>query len=143
MGNHLGELTWVEAEAALRTNTVIVPFAAGAKEHGPHLPLATDRIVMEHLLDVAVQSRDVLVAPMVLHGWFPAFRSYPGTEIREVETFQKYVRGVAESLIAHGARRLVILNGGITRATGLPLQTVARDLGVYLGVYVLVVSWDD
>ena len=142
-GAFLGSLTWEEAARSLPEKTVILPFAAGAKEHGPHLPLATDRIVMEHLLKVAVEERDVLVAPEILHGWFPAFRDYPGTEVSDPTVFQDYVRGVAESLVRHGARRLVFLNMGVSRATGLPLSIVARDIRADHNVKTLVISWDD
>lgn len=142
-GAYLADLTWPEAAQALPERTVILPFAAGAKEHGPHLPLGTDALVMEHLLAVAVKERDVLAAPPVLHGWFPAFRDYPGTEVSDPTVFQDYVRSVAESLVRHGATRLVILNLGVTRATGLPLSIVARDLRADHDVRVLVLSWDD
>jgi creatinine amidohydrolase len=142
-GVYLSQLTWPEAAEALPRKTVILPFAAGAKEHGPHLPLGTDALVMEHLVAAAVAERDVVAVPPVLHGWFPAFRGYPGTEVSDPTVFQSYVRAVAESLVRHGAENLVILNLGITRATGLPLSIVARDLAAEHGVRVLVLSWDD
>lgn len=142
-GVFLGDLSWPEAADALSRRIVVLPFAAGAKEHGPHLPLGTDRLVMDHLLAAVVQQRDVVVAPPILHGWFPAFREYPGTEVLDPGVFQSYVKSVAESLVRHGATRLVILNLGIGRATGLPLSIVARDLNADLKVHVLVISWDD
>jgi creatinine amidohydrolase len=143
-GAWLGELTWPEAEARLRSSpVVIVPFGAGAKEHGPHLPLNADQRVMEFLCRQAVDSLDVLVAPPILHGWFPAFRAFPGTEVADPEVFRKYVYEVAHSLIRHGARRIVLLNTGIRNATGLPLAIAARELRVETGTPVLVVSWDD
>ena len=142
-GAWLGDLTWEEAADALPSTLVIVPFAAGAKEHGPHLPLRTDELVLNHLLNAVIDGREVLVAPPILHGWFPAFRDYPGTEVADPAIFQNYVRAICESLVRHGAQRLVILNMGITRASGLPLAIVARDLRADHGVAMLVLSWDD
>ena len=142
-GTWLGEMTWQEAATALPSKVVIIPFAAGAKEHGPHLPLSTDHLVMDHLLNAAVADLDVIVAPPILHGWFPAFRDYPGTEVADAAVFQSYVRSVAESLIRHGTRQIVFLNTGITRASGLPLSIVARDLRADRDVRTLVISWDD
>jgi len=142
-GAYLGDLTWQEAAERLPQRAVVIPFAAGAKEHGPHLPLATDRIVLDHLLEQAVRHCSVLVAPPVLHGWFPAFRDYPGTEVAEPTVFIDYVRAIAESLVRQGARKLVFLNLGIRNATGLPLAIVARDLRADHAVATLVVSWDD
>jgi creatinine amidohydrolase len=143
-GAYLGDLTWPEAEQWLaQSPLVIVPFGAGAKEHGPHLPMNADRKVMEYLCRQAVDSLDVLVAPPILHGWFPAFRDYPGTEVRDPDVFTRYVYEVARSLVEHGARRLVFLNTGIARATGLPIAIAAREIRVQLGTPTLVVSWDD
>jgi creatinine amidohydrolase len=143
-GAYLGHLTWPEAEQRLRdAPLVIVPFGAGAKEHGPHLPMNADAVVMQYLLRQAVDSLPVVVAPPILHGWFPAFREFPGTEVRDPEVFTRYVQGVAQSLIAHGARRIVFLNTGIRNATGLPIAVAARELRVETGTPTLVVSWDD
>jgi creatinine amidohydrolase len=122
---------------------VVVPFAAGAKEHGRHLPLNTDQRVMEFLLEAAIEEADALIAPPILHGWFPAFREFPGTEIADVGVFIDYVRAVAQSLVRQGAQRLVFLNLGIERATGLPLAIVARDIRADDKTLTLLVNWDD
>lgn len=143
-GAYLSELTWPDAERRLReAPLVIIPFGAGAKEHGPHLPLGTDQIVLEHLLQTAVDSLPVLVAPPVLHGWFPAFREFPGTGIENPDVFREYVLEIGRFLVRQGAQRVVFLNTGITRSTGLPLGIVARQLHSATRVPTLLVSWDD
>lgn len=143
-GAFLGELTWPEGEDWLsRAPLVVLPFGAGAKEHGPHLPMNADAVVMDFLCKAAVDSLPVVVAPPVLHGWFPAFRGYPGTEVADPAVFQAYVMEVARSLVDNGARRLVILNTGIEKATGLPLAMVAREIRAQTGTPTLLVSWDD
>ena len=144
VGAWLGDLSWPEAEARYQTTPIVIlPFGAGAKEHGPHMPMNADRVVMDHLLDAAIESRDVLVAPPILHGWFPAFRDFPGTEVADPNVFQAYVQEVAMSLVRQGAQRIVFLNTGISRATGLPISIAAREVRVQTGVPTLVVSWDD
>ncbi len=143
-GAYLGELTWPEAEARLKENpVVIIPFAAGAKQHGSHLPMNTDRIVMQYLLDQAVENSAVIVAPPILHGWFPAFREFPGTEVSDAGLFSNYVQSVAQSLVRNGAKRIVFLNLGIMKATGLPLGIVAREITVQHDIPTLLVNWDD
>ena len=143
-GAYLGDLTWPEAEARLKeAPLVVVPFGAGAKEHGPHLPMGTDRIMLEHLMQAAVDSLPVLVAPPILHGWFPAFRDFPGTEVEDADVFRRYVEEVATSLVRHGARRIVFLNTGITLSTGLPIGVAAREVHRREGVPTLLVSWND
>lgn len=143
-GAFLGDLTWPEAEALLpEAPLVVLPVGAGAKEHGPHLPMNADAAVLEYLCQMAVDSLPVIVAPPILHGWFPAFRAFPGTEVADPGVFQAYVMEVARSVVQHGARRLVILNTGIHLATGLPLGMVAREIRVQTGTPTLLVSWDD
>jgi creatinine amidohydrolase len=143
-GAFLGELSWPEAQEWLaRGPLVVLPFGAGAKEHGPHLPMNADAVVMEYLCQAAVDSLPVLVGPPILHGWFPAFREFPGTEVSDPAVFQSYVMEVARSLVRQGAQRLVFLNTGIARATGLPLAVVAREIRVQTGTPTLLVSWDD
>jgi creatinine amidohydrolase len=143
-GAYLGELTWPEAVGRMRdAPVVIIPFGAGAKEHGPHLPMNADAVVMEYLCRYAVDSLPVLVAPPILHGWFPAFRDFPGTEVADPEVFQEYAYQIAQSLVRQGAQRIVFLNTGISRATGLPLSIAAREIRTETGTPTLVVSWDD
>lgn len=143
-GVYLGDLSWVEAEKRFMTSPiVIVPFGAGAKEHGPHLPMNADRVVMDYLLRAAVESSDVIVAPPILHGWFPAFRDFPGTEVADPSVFQQYIQLVGMSLANQGAQRIIFLNTGISKATGLPISIAAREIRVQTGVPTLVVSWDD
>ena len=83
-GAYLGNLTWPEAKEWLqKAPVVIVPFGAGAKEHGPHLPMNADFKVVEYLCKKAVESHSVIVAPPIQHGWFPAFRQFPGLKSRK------------------------------------------------------------
>jgi len=143
-GAYLGDLSWPEAEARLEAAPlVILAFAPGAKEHGPHLPLNADAKVAEYLCARAVEALPVVVAPSIAHGWLPAFRAFPGTEVADPAVFMKYVDSVARSLIRSGARRIVFLNTSISKAGGLPLSIVARDLRADTGIPTLVVSWDD
>jgi creatinine amidohydrolase len=143
-GAYLGDLSWPQAEARLAaTPVVILPFGAGAKEHGPHMPMNADRVVMDYLVNTAIESRDVLVAPPILHGWFPAFRTFPGTEIADPTVFQNYVFEAGMSLVRSGAQRLLFLNTGIANATGLPIAIAAREIRQQTGVPTLVVSWGD
>jgi len=143
-GAYLGDLSWPDAAERLEVAPlVIIPFGAGAKEHGPHLPMNADRQVMEYLCRQAVDSLPVLVVPPILHGWFPAFRDYPGTEVADPAVFQNYVLQVAQSLVRQGAKRIVFLNTGISRATGLPISIAAREIRTETGTPTLVVSWDD
>jgi creatinine amidohydrolase len=143
-GVYLADLAWPAAEQRLKSSAVvIIPFGAGAKEHGRHLPMNADHVVLSYLTDQAVAAHDVIVVPPVLHGWLPAFRGFPGTEIANAATFIDYMNELAQSLIRHGAQRILFLNTSITNASGLPLAIVAREIRANQGVPTLLISWDD
>jgi creatinine amidohydrolase len=143
-GAYLGDLTWPQAEKRLaEAPLVVLPFGPEAKEHGPHLPMNADATVADYLCARAVETLPVVVAPRIAHGWLPAFRAFPGTEVDDPSVFIKYVDAVARSLVKGGARRIVFLNTSISKAGGLPLSIVARDIRADTGTPTLVVSWDD
>ena len=62
---------------------------------------------MDYLLGQAVENAPVVVAPPVLHGWMPAFRDFPGTNIADPVAFQDYMLELSRSLVKQGAQRLV------------------------------------
>lgn len=143
-GAYLGDLTWPEAEQRFAsTPVVIIPFGAGFKEHGPHIPMNADAVVMEYLVAQAVEHKNVLAAPPVLHGWLPAFRDYPGSEIADATVFINYMTEVSEALIRSGAQRILYLNLSIGKASGLPIGIVAREMRVQHGVPTLLINWED
>ena len=46
--NHVSRLTWKNVSARLAAGAAaILPIGAGAKQHGVHLPMATDQIQAE------------------------------------------------------------------------------------------------
>lgn len=126
-GAFLTDLTWDEAEPVLRGDpVVVVPVGAGAKEHGPHLPLGTDRIVVEYLARQLVERTPVLVMPTVTYGYYPHFSSFPGSTHLEANTFQAMMMQLILSVHRHGPRRFFVLNTGVS--TYPVLEIVARDL---------------
>ena len=117
-GVWLGDLAWPEAEVRLREAPVVVlPFGPAAKEHGPHLPLNADAKVMEYLCEQAIRSRPVVIAPPILHGWFPAFPRVPrhrGGRPRRVHALRR--RGGA----APSSARAPVVSSSSTRASAGP-----------------------
>jgi creatinine amidohydrolase len=136
-GVWLEDLTWPEAKARLDADAVVVvPIGAVAKEHGHHLPLKTDFLVATELARRIAEALPVLVAPVIGFGYYPAFNRYPGSQHLKAETFIALVGELLEKLIADGARRLVIINTGVS--TEAPLNILVRDLlertGVRIGL---------
>jgi creatinine amidohydrolase len=136
-GAFLEDLTWPEAGARIAAGAVVVvPIGAAAKEHGPHLPLRTDYLVARELGRRVAEALPVLVAPVVSFGYYPAFVRYPGSQHLRAETFVAVLTDLLSGFIAQGARRLVVINTGVS--TEAPLRIVVRDLYAAHGVRVAV-----
>ena len=123
----LENLTWPEAEAALR-NYAVVLFAVGAssKEHGPHLPLKTDYIIAEYLKDRVAREVPVALLPTLEYAYYPSFLEYPGSVSIGADTFKNTVIDICRSLHRHGIRKFYILNTGLS--TLRPLQAASEEL---------------
>ena len=116
----LGDLTWMEAETRLGPETVVVvPLGAASKEHGPHLLLKNDWLLAEYFKQRVVAEADVVVAPTLGFGFYPAFAEYPGSISLRLETARDLVVDVCKSLAAHGPRRFYVLNTGVSTVRAL------------------------
>ena len=123
----LEQLTWVEAEVLLRQERVVViPLSAAAKEHGPHLPLNNDALIANWLAAEVAQRLPVIVAPLVNVSFYPAFVEYPGSVSLRADTAGDLMIDICSSLAAHGARRIYVLNTGVS--TEGPLADAQREL---------------
>jgi creatinine amidohydrolase len=122
----LEDLTWRQAEEALRPGTVVViPIGAACKEHGPHLKLKNDWLLAEYFKREILKSAEVLVAPTVSYHYYPAFVEYPGSISLRLETARDLIVDICRSLTRYGPRKFYGLNTGVS--TMRPL-TLSADL---------------
>jgi creatinine amidohydrolase len=116
----LEDLTWVEAEKILTPDTVVViPLGAESKEHGPHLKLNNDWLMAEYLKRAILLRADVVVAPTLNYGYYPAFLDYPGSTSLRLETSRDVVVDICRSLAHYGPKRFYILNTGVSTMAAL------------------------
>ena len=111
----LDNLTWVEAEKVLTTDTVVViALGAESKEHGPHLKLKNDWLIAEYLKKRVLQSSKVVIAPTINYSFYPAFVEYPGSTSLRLETARDMVVDLCRSLARFGPKRFYVINTGIS-----------------------------
>jgi creatinine amidohydrolase len=123
-GVWLEDLTWPEAQARFAAgDLVVVPVGAAAKAHGPHLPLKTDALTARALAQRLIERLPAIAAPVVGFGYYPAFTAFAGSQHLSTATFKALVGELLAGLRAHGARRLVVLNTGVS--TERPLDELA------------------
>jgi len=129
----LDQLSWPEVKAELDggRDTVVIAFGA-TEQHGPHLPLATDALIGDHLAQLVADRLDAFVAPTVRIGCSSHHLEFPGTLSLSDDTFHQVVADIVRSLARGGFRRVVLLptHGG----NFAPLQAAIEKLGAVDGI---------
>ncbi|MDI6895255.1 MAG: creatininase family protein [Bacillota bacterium] len=135
----LEELRWPEVRQYLAHKDIVVVPAGAVEQHGFHLPLGTDAMVAIQLALDAGRDVGVVVAPPVWYGWSPHHMAYPGTVSLQPDTLISVVNDVCLSLVQHGFRKIVIVNGH-RQANLAPLQIAAAAVRQRTGAYVAIVD---
>lgn len=119
------ELSWEEIrEAAASDVVVIVPFGS-VEQHGRHLPLGVDRMIVEEIARRAAPSLlgAALFTPVVPFGYAKHHMDFPGAASIDPEHLIAYAEDLGRSIVHHGFRRLLFLNGHGGNASALDLAS--------------------
>jgi creatinine amidohydrolase len=108
----LAELTWPDIEVLNKDTPVLIPIAA-LEQHGHHLPLFTDSLLLGEIVRRAADRlKDrVLFAPLTWLGNSDHHLDFPGTLSAPPRAYLDLLNGLLENFIRHGFRRLVFVNG--------------------------------
>jgi creatinine amidohydrolase len=108
----LTDLTWPKVQALSKDTPVVIPVAA-LEQHGQHLPLFTDSLLLgEFIRRAAERLRDrVLFAPLTWLGNSDHHLDFPGTLSAPPRVYLDLLVGLAENFIQHGFKRIVFVNG--------------------------------
>jgi creatinine amidohydrolase len=104
-------LTSQDVEAALRRNAIMVVPVGSIEQHGPHLPVGTDSLIVEYIATQATEVTGDVVAPTVSFGYNEKELMFPGTVSVKLITLTHYLLDICESLVKTGFCRVVLLNG--------------------------------
>jgi creatinine amidohydrolase len=136
----LHEITRGESAARAGEALLVVPIGA-TEQHGPHLPLGTDFLIVEHVARAAAQAArqatglDVLVAPTLPFGSSHHHLPFGGTVSLASERYFAALRDMVASLVQGGFRRIFLLNGhgGNHELMQVVVRDVALDYPANLG----------
>ena len=131
----LDRMTWPEVRAEQERGRDTVVVALGATEqHGPHMPLATDALIGDHLARLVAESLEAFLAPTVRLGCSEHHLAFPGTLSLSDGTFAGIVEDLVRSFSRGGFARAVLLptHGG----NFAPLANALERLGPAPGIEV-------
>lgn len=108
----LAELNWPAVQALGRDTPVVFPIAA-LEQHGRHLPLFTDSMLLGEIVRRAGErvGDRVLFAPLTWLGNSDHHLDFPGTLSAPPRTYLDLLNGLLENFLRHGFRRLLFING--------------------------------
>ena len=107
------DFTWEEVREVVRENRVVLQPVGSIEQHGPHLALKTD-IMIARAFCVEAGRRtpsEVIVMPSIPYGFNAHHMDFPGTISVDGETFINFVLCVMKSLVTHGFRKILLVNG--------------------------------
>ena len=109
---NLTDLSWPTVTALSPDTPVVIPVAA-LEQHGHHLPVFTDSMLLgEVVRRVSPQFSDrVLFAPLMWLGNSDHHLDFAGTLSAAPRLYLDLLNGLAENFLRHGFRRIIFLNG--------------------------------
>jgi creatinine amidohydrolase len=106
------EMTWPQVDALPAETPVLIPLAA-LEQHGRHLPLFTDSLLLGEVLRRAHESfaDRVLVTPLMWLGNSEHHLDFAGTMSAAPRTYLDLLREMVATFLFHGFQRIVLLSG--------------------------------
>ena len=109
----LAHLTWPEVDALDRARTVVLLPTGSLEQHGPHLPLFTDSLLVTAVAE-SVEAKlpeQVLLLPTLWLGASAHHLGFPGTVSANLAGYQASVVAALESLAQNGFLVAYVVNG--------------------------------
>lgn len=136
------EMTTRDLQAADASWVAVLPTAA-VEQHGPHLPLGTDMLIGEGMVETVIarlpEDLPATFLPVQAIGKSNEHIAFPGTLTLEWDTVVKAWVEIGASVARAGVRRLVVVNshGGNTAL----LDVVTRELRVRFDMLAVHTAW--
>lgn len=130
-----------QAGNELAAVVAVIPIAA-IEQHGPHLPLGTDALISDRMVETVMARLDAALPatflPTLRIGKSPEHQRFAGTLSHSWETATRGLIEIGEGLLRTGFRRLVIVSahGGNTPV----METAALELRAK-GGFCATASW--
>src|SRR4051812_38406382 len=108
----LTDLSWPAVHTLSKDTPVVFPIAA-LEQHGHHLPVFVDSLLLGEVIRRAklTLADRVLFAPLMWLGNSDHHLDFAGTLSAPPRTYLDVLNGLVENFLLHGFKRLVFING--------------------------------
>jgi len=93
-----------------KTKTIVFPFGT-IEEHGRHLPLNTDSLIIQEALKLAAKKKKFFLAPVVPYGVCTTTKDHPGTISISPGTLRKLSFDLVTEAYKKGLRNFLLISG--------------------------------
>lgn len=107
----LSHCTCAKVEEYLTHSKTVVLAVGSIENHGKHMPLGTDTLIPDKIVELLEERSGVMVAPTVPYGAAGSLMGFPGTVSLGVEGLLTVLAAITDSLYRYGFRKFVIVNG--------------------------------
>lgn len=107
----LENLSYPEVDEYLKEKDIILVPTGSVEQHSPYGLIGTDFITAEAVAQRVAEAMQILVAPTVKYGVSPHHMAFSGTVSLMPDTMIRLISDIIQSLVAHGFRRIVFING--------------------------------
>lgn len=137
------EMTWPEVKEAARADRVALIPVGSIEDHGKHLPVMTDKLIITSLCDEVARQipGEMVVLPNAPYGFEAHHMDFPGSINVHWQTLIHLWVDVGKSLACHGFKKIVFANGHGSNAS--PLDLASREVTLKTDSLCAAFSWWD
>jgi creatinine amidohydrolase len=140
---HWAEMIWTDFKPDDMADVVAVLPVAAVEQHGPHLPLGVDLLLMQGYIERVIarlpEELPALFLPAQAIGASIEHSDYPGTLSLSVSTLTRVLVEIGSCVRRAGIRKLVLVN---SHGGNVPLlDSVSHELRAKEEMFVVMASW--
>ena len=109
------DCSWPELREAAGQDAIVILPLGSTEQHGRHLPVGTDHLLVQAIASRACLTVHTQVAaihlPAFWIGFSPYHMSFSGTLTFRASTYVQVLSEICEGIAQHGFRRVLLLNG--------------------------------
>ena len=118
-------MTWQEIAEVRRDILVVCPLGS-TEQHGPHLPVGTDALIISAIACALEERTKILLAPTLQLGHSPHHLSFGGTLSLDHSQYSETLIQLADCFAGMGFKKILFLNGH--GGNQLPVNTALQQL---------------